>query len=104
MSMWPSPSEPACIEACIELLPACLPLPIYLQAREQLQQRDSDTEKLSSTFDDTARFLLMCMAEVREKIVTIVREEKEGVEEVELSVLPGKHKSGRTAYSPMQSS
>ncbi|KAG2488088.1 hypothetical protein HYH03_013391 [Edaphochlamys debaryana] len=46
------------------------------QLRARLDAKSSEVVAMSSSFDDTARFLLSCVADVREKVVTVVREER----------------------------
>ncbi|KAG2430972.1 hypothetical protein HYH02_013505 [Chlamydomonas schloesseri] len=43
------------------------------QLRERLESKTAEAAALTSGYDDTARFLLACMADVRDKVVTVVR-------------------------------
>ncbi|GFR49769.1 hypothetical protein Agub_g11933, partial [Astrephomene gubernaculifera] len=46
------------------------------QLREKLDSKTAEAASLTSQYDDTARFLLQCVADVRDKVVTVVREER----------------------------
>jgi hypothetical protein len=39
--------------------------------------------------DEVAKFLISCLQDVKAQIVTVVREQKEGEDEPEISVMPG---------------
>ncbi|KAG2424476.1 hypothetical protein HXX76_014528 [Chlamydomonas incerta] len=41
--------------------------------RERLESKTAEAAALTTGYDDTARFLLACMADVRDKVVTVVR-------------------------------
>ncbi|GLC46586.1 hypothetical protein PLESTB_001618000 [Pleodorina starrii] len=46
------------------------------QLRERLDAKTAEADAVSASYDETARFLLQCIADVREKVVTVVREER----------------------------
>ncbi|EFJ51363.1 hypothetical protein VOLCADRAFT_103408 [Volvox carteri f. nagariensis] len=46
------------------------------ELREQLDTKTAEAAAVSASYDETAKFLLQCMADVREKVVTVVREER----------------------------
>lgn len=73
-------------------------------ARTELASKSTELSELVSSYDDVAKFMLRCMEEVREKIVTVVREERPGSRETaggpqrgdtaDIAVLPGGWRCG----------
>lgn len=74
------------------------------EVEEELTQRNDEAENLTrhaektrgqmevfqAQQDEVAKFLISCLQDVKAQIVTVVREQKEGADEPEISVMPGR--------------
>mmetsp|Transcript_26507 Transcript_26507/g.50366 ORF Transcript_26507/g.50366 Transcript_26507/m.50366 type:complete len:539 (+) Transcript_26507:469-2085(+) len=75
-----------------------------METQEELSQRTDEAHTLSRTVDrsksevemfraqqdEVAKFLITCLQDVKAQIVTVVREQKDGEAEPEISVMPGR--------------